>query len=308
MKSFLFLSLALLVVFGASFSVVNGEKYFAKSADDTCCESYCYSSDVVTPQHLRMNTKTPYQLAKGSEDVKIPVGCTPSKFWLLARHGTRLPTASKITKLPVLPTFQAQILDNYAKGNKPAVGALCDADLELLANWKWDSNITLDKEGHLTVQGWNDLKGIGQYFKAQFPTLFPEYSQDKYYFQYTKSQRTEASYKGFVAGLFGEGSDAYISAIKSPEVDTLLKPYEHCPLYTELDDALDEATSEVSKFESGELFMKMVEDVSTKAGYLTALDADTVDLMFQMCFYEMGWDLAVKSPWCSVSGGFIFVY
>lgn len=86
----------------------------------------------------------------------------------------------------------------------------------------------------------------------------------------------------------------------SPERDTLLKPYEHCPLYTEYDDALSEPTSEVSKFESGELFMKMVKDVSTKAGYATALDADTVDLMFQMCFYELGWDLTQRSPWCSV--------
>lgn len=293
------LSLLLCVVLYLAASV-KSEKFFGTRADDTCCEDYCYSADLLTPQHLRMNTKTPYQLAKGSEDVKIPVGCTPSKFWLLARHGTRLPTKSKIDKLPVLPQYQAEILDNYAKGNKPAVGALCDADLNLLSNWKWDSNITMEKDGHLTVQGWNDLKGLGEYFKTQFPSLFGEYSEDKYFFRYTTSQRTEASFKGFVAGLFGEGAFERVASIVSPERDTLLKPYEHCPLYTEYDDALSEPTSEVSKFESGELFMKMVKDVSTKAGYATALDADTVDLMFQMCFYELGWDLTQRSPWCSV--------
>lgn len=183
-------SLACLVLLGMCLAVAVDAKSFGGRAT-SCCSEYCYSTDNLRAQYLRFNTKTAYQLARGGGNANKPAGCTPSKFWLLSRHGTRLPSASKIEKLATLPTYQAEIIENYAKNRQPSVGALCDADLKLLRNWRWDANITSDKGEFLTVQGWNDLKGLAQHYKKQFPSLFVDYSANKYFFRHTDTQRTQ---------------------------------------------------------------------------------------------------------------------
>lgn len=189
-----------------------------------CCTDYCYSTDVLRPQNIRMNTKTAYQLVRGGQSANIPAGCTPSKFWLLSRHGTRLPSTSKIEKLEGLPTYQAEIIKNYANGNQPAAGALCAADLALLTNWRWDTNISSTMDEYLVQQGWNDLKGIAQHYKAQYPGLLGgSYSADKFLFRHTNTQRTQASYQGFVDGLFGDNAHKDIPAPNVPAQDTLLR-------------------------------------------------------------------------------------
>lgn len=277
------------------FTAVEGRNI---QSDSRAIDNYCYTSDVLRPQYNYFNTKTPYQFAKGSENIVIPAGCTPSKFWLVNRHGTRLSTSGKTAKLMNLPAYQAQIIDNYAQG---ATGGLCIGDLALLAGWKWDANITVEKDGYLTVQGWNDLKGIGQYFKAQFPSLFKEYSEENYHFRFTDSQRTKASWQGFVDGILGENAHEKIPTPPTAEVDTLLRAYEHCPLYEDQEDALDEPDSELSKFMDGPLFTQLVETVSIKGGFSNPLPTNVVEWMFDMCTFEKSWDLDKKSPWCAVS-------
>lgn len=273
---------------------VHARSSFGSRADT----DYCYSTDPSHPQYLHFNTKTPYQLAKGSENVVIPTGCTPSKFWILNRHGTRLPTANKIVNLQALPTHQAEIIANYANGGGPAIGGLCPEDLALLAGWRWDTNITAEKDGHLTVQGWNDLKGIAQYYKAQFPSLFGAYSKDKYHFLMTDSQRTEASYRGFVDGLFGEGE--YLNIPRPVINNDLLRPYQDCALWRAQEDELKGADSELSKFENSEIYQQVLKDVSSKAGYSTVQSSRLIHMIFDMCSTEFGWDVTKSSPWCTV--------
>lgn len=268
-------------------------------------EEYCYSDDTERPQYLRMNTKTAYQLAKGGERIVVPAGCIPTKFWLLNRHGTRLPNANKIEKYETLPTYQAEIIANYANGKQPSVGALCEADLKLLRDWRWDSNITTDKAEYLTLQGWNDLKGIAQYYKTQFPTLLgAAYSAEKFYFRHTDTQRTQASFKAFVDGLWGDGAYKNIPSAAIPSVDTLLRPHDHCSKWADQEAALEKSSSELSKFEESTTYLQMVADVSTKAGYSSALKANRIKWMFEMCFYDVAWELGRNSPWCSVSKQF----
>lgn len=288
-----------LALFGATLlASVESRNLLAGHAVDT----YCYTDDKLRPQYLHMNTKTAYQRAKGGENIAVPAGCTPSKFWLLNRHGTRLPNAKKIGKYETLPTYQAEIIQNYAKGNAPATGALCEGDLHLLKTWKWDANITEDKSEFLAGQGWNDLKGIGAYFKAQFPTLLGgSYSADKFLFRHTDTQRTRASYQAFVDGLWGDGAHKDLPQPPIPAVDTLLRPHEFCSKWADQEAALEKSKSELVKFEEGALYEQMVKDVSTKGGYKTALKANRIKWMFEMCFYNKAWDLYADSPWCSVS-------
>lgn len=204
-------------------SAAAAEKFFAEPTE-RCCVDYCYSTDTVRPQNLHYNTKTAYQFVRGGQSPSVPADCTPSKFWLLTRHGTRLPSSSKIEKLQGLPTYQAEILSNYAGGKKPAVGALCDADLQLLASWQLDNNITVSMDEYLTQQGWNDLKGLATHYKGLYPTLLGgSYSSDRFVFRHTNTQRTQASYRGFVDGLFGDGFHTSITPPIVPTVDTFLK-------------------------------------------------------------------------------------
>lgn len=108
--------------------------------------------------------------------------CSPKKIWLLNRHGTRLPEIDDIVKMSEIPNDLEDIISNYNKGKQPKEGALCDEDFELLKNWKWDPNITVEFDEYLTDQGWNDLKGIAQAYQTVFPQLFPSYySNAKYY-------------------------------------------------------------------------------------------------------------------------------
>lgn len=50
-------------------------------------------------------------------------------------------------------------------------GQLCDTDVNLLEDWKWDPNITARYGDFLTVQGWNDLKILALDYQKRFPAL-----------------------------------------------------------------------------------------------------------------------------------------
>lgn len=210
-----------LLGFFCAFSTIGAQRLISPR----CCTEYCYSTDTVRPQNIHMNTKTAYQLVRGRQSANVPTGCTPSKFWLLARHGTRLPGTSTIEKMAGLSKYQGEIISNYATGNsKPAVGALCDSDLALLTNWRWDTNISSTMNQYLTHQGWDDLKGLAEHYKAQYPGLLGgSFSADKFHFRHTNTQRAEASYQGFVDGLFGDNSHKNIPPPTLPEQDTFLR-------------------------------------------------------------------------------------
>lgn len=199
--------------------------YLISSLRDSsdCCVDYCYSNDTIRPHNVHTATKTAYQLIRGRQRAKIPPGCTITKFWLLSRHGTRFPTSSQIQKMEGLYEYQEQILENYKNGTKPEKGSLCDGDLELLATWKWNTSIHSSMDEYLTEQGWNDLKGIAQHYKAQYPALLNRsYSAEKFLFRHTDTQRTQASYQAFLDGLFGDNAHRNITPLEIPKNDTLL--------------------------------------------------------------------------------------
>ena len=295
-QSFSAMQFLLFIILLLCANFLNGCPAFPK-----CCVEYCYSEDTVRHQNYLMNTKTAYQLVKGQHPITPPSGCTPSKLWLLSRHGTRLPTAKSIKKMEKLPQIRTEILANYAHGNYPTEGPLCDADLKLLANWNWDANITEDLGDFLTVQGWNDLKGLAEFYKKQFPGMFGEYSPEKFHFRHSNTQRADASYKAFIDGLYGDNANERIPNPPVPERDTLLRPYDLCPAWAQQKEDLDDPSSEVSKFKASSLYRKVIEDVSTKAGYSSPLTVKTVESMFELCAFEVAWRIGGDSPWCTVS-------
>ncbi|XP_055621311.1 multiple inositol polyphosphate phosphatase 1 isoform X2 [Toxorhynchites rutilus septentrionalis] len=277
---------------------------FLSSADGGCCESYCYSQDSDRTQSKHFATKTAYELIRATSNREHVVpNCRPSKFWLLSRHGTRLPGKKDIESLPrTLLNLRESILDNYGiRRTAPDTGRMCQDDLELLRNWRWDSNITTDYDSFLTTQGWNDLKFLAKREQDRFYDVFTgNYEREHYLFRHTKSQRTEASFKAFVEGLFGDGAYNSIEPEPEPNDDTLLKPYEFCPAYDANKDKNNLPDSELNKFLKSPLFVQTLADISMRLGFRYNLSTDQVEAMWNGCRFEQAWHLQQLSPWCSV--------
>lgn len=220
--------------------------------------------------------------------------------------------------------IRVEIVKNYEERHtKPDQGALCEEDLELIRNWNWRPNITAEYENFLTVQGWNDLKYLAKNYQAIFPDILDNiYAQDKFLFRHTKTQRTEASYKAFVEGLFGENAYNHIPPPAQPEKDMLLKvsavsaiknsifestsiiisfqPYEMCPAWQKNSEKNKNVDSEVYKFEESQEYQKMLSDVSARLGFKFTLSEKQIKNIFDMCRYEQAWDLDRPSAWCTV--------
>lgn len=107
-----------------------------------------------------------------------------------------------MAKLAKLTTLRDEIIANSANTE------LCEQDLSYLKEWKWDDNITDIYDNYLTTQGWDDLKLLAKHYQSIFPEIIGStYKAEKFQFRYTNTQRTQASFKGFVEGLFGAGAD-----------------------------------------------------------------------------------------------------
>lgn len=98
--------------------------------------------------------------------------------------------------------LQTSILKNYASGLVSKEDALCDADLAALTAWKWDETIE-SKGNDLTIEGWEELKQISARYQKRYPELLTGYSPDQFYFRHTSEQRTWASCRASIEGLFG---------------------------------------------------------------------------------------------------------
>lgn len=178
---------------------------------------------------------------------------------------------------------------------------MCPDDLELLRTWQWDRNVTVDYESFLTDQGWTDLKYLAKREKERFYEVFNgPYDKQRYLFRHTKTQRTEASFKAFVEGLFGDGAYNFINAEPEPTDDTLLKPYDFCPAYDANKDKNNEPDSELNKFLRSALYAQTLADISTRLGFRYNLSTDQVEAMWDACRFEQAWRLQQYSPWCSV--------
>ncbi|KAL1402333.1 hypothetical protein pipiens_006141 [Culex pipiens pipiens] len=262
-------------------------------------ESYCYSLDENRTQWEHFATRTAYEVVRGSSSSRdyFVADCIPTKYWLLARHGTRLHGAKYINFLPQsLNKLRDAILANNASRRM-----MCPDDLDLLRNWRWDSNMTTDYEGFLTESGWNELKNLATREKTRFGALFNgPYREDRFHFRYTNTQRTVASFWAFADGLFGDGAYVRVHAEGEPTRDTLLRPHFFCPDYDENKRKIRGPGSEQDKFMQSALFRRTVADISTRLGFPYNLTLDQIEDMWDHCRFEQAWYLPQLSPWCSV--------
>lgn len=161
---------------------------------------YCYSEDPVRQWTGLGGIHSIYEPIRGQTiDANVST-CNPSKLWMLGRHGAMFPLATDLADLiRVMPAIHSQIQTNYNQGRT----SLCASDFELLRNWRFNPNVTLDVAGHLSRSGWKEIEALARRYQAAFPTILTSpYSPNDYLFRADESQRTIYSLRAFADGLF----------------------------------------------------------------------------------------------------------
>lgn len=274
---------------------------------------YCFATDPIRPQNQMFASKVAYEAVRGTRFVnpvvssnflnrllipsmdinKIFSACTPRKFFMYGRHGSRLPSTSDTTRMRTIhESLKARVIDNYEAGRTQ----LCQQDIENIRNWTINPNVTEGRNSELVETGWNELKGIGTRFHAAFPTILTSaYNQSLFLFRATDRQRTVASLQGFAEGVFGEWQNVQFEPLIDPDV--LLRPNDDCPLYDDFRGNL----IEMDAFELGPEFAEMLEQVNRKLGFFGAnqLNSRDVRTVWDFCKFEQGWDPLTPSPWCA---------
>ncbi|KAG5672851.1 hypothetical protein PVAND_002940 [Polypedilum vanderplanki] len=242
---------------------------------------YCFTTDPIHPQNQMFATKVVYEALHGREIPNVST-CTPRKFWMYSRHGTRLPSSSDIRRMiDIHDRLQSSVLRNYDLGRTQ----LCRADYENIANWIFNStNLDPDRNSELVEAGCEELRGIAQRFQKAFPNILPKtYNTSEFLIRFTDRQRTQASLDAFAEDLFDEGAHNDIFFEPVPAVDRLLRPHDDCPLYDEVSSNLVEQEA----FEEGPDFQQILEQVNKNLDFSDQINFQVEK--FARYYYGMGY-------------------
>lgn len=255
---------------------------------------YCYAEDVLRPQVGMFSIISSYETSRGRQIDTTVSSCTPSKFWLVSRHGTRLPHNADLRNiLENNERLQREILRNYEAGRT----TLCAADVELLRSWQFDPNITIEMENLLTSSGWGEMEGLARRFQAAYPTILSStYTPSEYFFRSAWTQMSVASAAAFADGLFGPGRSEDVQFEPIPDDDAFMRPFNFCPEYTNVVEL-----TEQQEFGEGPEYQEMLTQVSTKLGFhgSNALRRFEVETLANICRFEQIWDIDNPSPICA---------
>lgn len=240
-------------------------------------------------------TKSTYETNRGRNIDPNVSSCSPSRFWLLSRHGTRYPSRGDLGRIFLYgDQLRDDVLRNYDAGRS----SLCSSDIDLIREWRFDPTITLEQEQFLATAGWNELEGLAQRYQDAFPSILSTtYSPNDFFFRTTDRQRTRASLNAFADGLFGLNAHEQIEFAEVPEPDLILRPHDSCPLY----DNVRRYPIEQDGFMEGPEYEEMVVQVSAKLGFLGShtLSETQIDTLATICKFEQIWNINVTSPLCA---------
>ena len=216
-----------------------------------------------------MGQKSSYFINANNDTTEVTYpGCEPVMLWYLGRHGARKPSDKEIEKMAIdLPDLQKKILDAANQGE------MCQEDLDHLRNWTF--RFTVADHKILMESGVKEQNELGRRWLTRLPGLLGD--SDKIHVRATYKQRTWASAKAFLEGM-------YNTTVDFPQVivsDMLLRFYEHCPNYSDGVDSNNNTFTEKYKLMETEAYKDMVAALSKRAGLeLTIAD---VEMAWAMC-------------------------
>lgn len=179
---------------------------------------YCFATDPIRPQTSMFTTISAYDQIRGNS-LQTPLSnCTPSRFWMIGRGGTRLPGEPEIQNLSNLSENLRSRVDRSSELGR---AQLCRGDSENLLAWRFDETITANRSLELTTTGWNELRDLATRLQNNFPGILPRnYLPAQYRFRHTYRERTADSLSAFADGLFGHTNVQFDDI---PELDRLLR-------------------------------------------------------------------------------------
>ena len=233
--------------------------------------SSCYSSNM--SPYRRMGQKTSYFINSNTDSSEITYpGCEPVMLWYLSRHGARNPSDGEIAEMAVQrPALQTSIINASMHG----YGEMCEEDLAHLSNWTFEWT----EEDHklLMKSGAKEHLELGARWGPRLPSLLEDSSRVQ--IRATYKQRTYASAKSFLTGLYGHPVDFPKNIVPT----MVLSFYEFCPAYIEGVNSNNSTFIEKFKLRATKGYVEMVESVSARVG----LEMETVDveMAWAMCRY-----------------------
>lgn len=255
-------------------------------------EFYCYARDPIRSQLRMFGTLGQYESVRGNA-LETPLSnCQPSKLWLIARGGTRLPNT---TQLIAITEFQNIIHERTISNIDGGRAQLCRPDADNILNWRFNQSITPDRTFELTNTGWNEMNNLAIRLQRAFPNALPNaYNQSLYRFRHTAIERTNENLNAFANGLFGH-SNIVMDSVPTP--DRLLRPIDSCRLYDQWAGNFNERNT----FRTGPEFRQLTEQVNRKLGLVgpQQLSIDKLITLTYMCKYEQSWEPETPSAWCS---------
>ena len=191
---------------------------FASAQQSTHDPFYCYTTDPIRPQAQMFTTNSAYENIRGNSVENLLSNCTPTKFWMMSRGGTRLPNENQIIEMTRFGAYlQPRVVNNSDAGRTQ----LCRGDLEIIRNWSFNASITPDRSLELQQTGWDELRNLAVRYQRVFPGILPAtYNARQFRFRHTYRERTADSLSAFAQGLFGHTNVEFDDI---PEMDRLLR-------------------------------------------------------------------------------------
>ncbi|CAH2086293.1 unnamed protein product [Euphydryas editha] len=256
-----------------------------------------FNATNLKPKDIRnyLGTRTPYRFKNNKNDTKIKFpSCKDVKIWMIIRHGTRLPSAKDIVGMnTTLNNLKYEILLK----NKQGKGPLKKDHLKLFEKWK--SDISVDEEKYLTLEGQDEMIQLAERMQKRFPNAIKhKYNNKHFKFKYTATQRAQQSARYFTLGLFDKNNSQNVIYEPALKVDTTLRFYKHCDKWQkQVKKNPNTYKEQILYGNSHEMNMTLL-SVSKKFGLDRVLSLDTVVLIYKICGYETSWHKYFSSPWC----------
>jgi multiple inositol-polyphosphate phosphatase/2,3-bisphosphoglycerate 3-phosphatase len=196
-------------------------------------------------------------------------------MWLLARHGTRWPTKSKLLRVNSL-------------GSNLFTHSQLPQDHWVVKQWRSPVEDKVDVAGRLHPAGFNELRSLGERLRSRFPSLISSTSASIPLIA-TAVKRTSESAQAFADGFLPQQSTSIITAPK--DRDPLLRPFDMSSEYITLEMTMK---SRLKAWKTP-YWCQLTKKIRSRLNLSRLVSPDEVDDLWQLLLVEGGLDGEFRS-------------
>ncbi|KAK3089876.1 hypothetical protein FSP39_007278 [Pinctada imbricata] len=203
--------------------------------------------------------------------------CRAVQLQFIARHGSRFTDASNMRKYT---SVHSKLIESGQNSEHPFLNT-------------WTNDYNEDKAWELTALGMDEMRYLGAKYGKSLYDLFQMAGSRR--FTSSNTSRAIDSANEFKNGINEElGRQNTLTPVKTDE--RRIRFYNGCPRYTKDVRSNDALLSQMTKFEEGNEFKSVIENVKRRLQISTPLTADDVKVIRELCSIELG--AFGKEAWC----------